>query len=94
MQSSKEKNHDYFQILRENKNINELAISSNKLSNNFTGRITSSVGPDVARGQNLHQSAVYRCAVEFKQRSEFIFKLYVSCNPFRLDVQRIEKQQY
>jgi hypothetical protein len=30
--------------------INELAVTSNKLTNNFAGLITSGLGPDVARG--------------------------------------------
>jgi hypothetical protein len=38
-----------FLVLGENK-INELAITSNKITNNFTGLVTSGLGPDVARG--------------------------------------------
>jgi hypothetical protein len=32
------------------KKINELAVTSNNLRNNFTGLVTSGLGPDISRG--------------------------------------------
>jgi hypothetical protein len=39
----------FFISLGENK-INELVVTSNKLTNNFAGLVTSVLGPDMARG--------------------------------------------
>jgi hypothetical protein len=38
----------FFRILRSEKN-NELVVTSNKLTNNFAGLVTSGLRPDVAR---------------------------------------------
>jgi hypothetical protein len=42
-----------FFISLRTKKINELVITSNKLTNNFAGLVTSSLGPDVAGHANL-----------------------------------------
>jgi hypothetical protein len=39
----------FFRSFEENK-INELVVTSNKLTNDFVGLVTSGLGPDVARG--------------------------------------------
>jgi hypothetical protein len=37
------------------KKINELAVTSNKLTNNFAGLVRSGLGPDLARGPPVEQ---------------------------------------
>jgi hypothetical protein len=41
-------NRDFFKSFAVKK-INELAATSNKLTNNFAGLVTNGLGPDVAR---------------------------------------------
>jgi hypothetical protein len=42
----------FFKFFGENK-INELVVTSNKLTNKFAGLVTNGLGPDVARGPSL-----------------------------------------
>jgi hypothetical protein len=44
-----DKNHDFFRSFGAKK-INELVVTSKKLTNNFAGLVATGVGPDVARG--------------------------------------------
>jgi hypothetical protein len=40
------------------KKINKFVITSNKLTNNFAGLVTSGLGPDATRGRQFDHTAV------------------------------------
>jgi hypothetical protein len=59
------------------KKINELVITSNKFTNNFSGLVTSCLGPDMARGPPVFHADVERTTF-YITRTLFIFNVKVN----------------